>query len=290
MKKTNKFAALILALVLTLTLALTGCGKKDAAVIKIAVPNDTTNEARALLLLEEKGIIKLKDGAGITATKNDIVENPHNVEIVEAEAAQLPNVRQDVDYAVINSNYAINAGLNPLKDALAIEGSSSAYGNILCVKEGNENLPKILALKAALESKQVADFITEKYAGSVVSVVENPTDGYDASVDYDALKGETITVAASPTPHAEILEVAKEILSAKDITLDIQVFNDYVVPNTVVEDGTVDANYFQHLPYLEDFNAQNGTHIVSISAIHVEPMGLYGGKQTTLDALSTSAQ
>ena len=286
MKKTNKFAALILALVLTLTLALTGCGKKDAAVIKIAVPNDTTNEARALLLLEEKGIIKLKDGAGITATKNDIVENPHNVEIVEAEAAQLPNVRQDVDYAVINSNYAINAGLNPLKDALAIEGSSSAYGNILCVKEGNENLPKILALKAALESKQVADFITEKYAGSVVSTVTAPTDGYDASVDYTALKGTTITIAASPTPHAEILEIAKTILAAKDIALDIQVYNDYVVPNTVVEDGTVDANYFQHLPYLEDFNKEQGTHIVSIATIHVEPMGLYGGKQTSLDTLT----
>lgn len=101
---------------LTLALALTGCGKKTTT-IQIAVPNDTTNEARALLLLEQQGIIKLKDGAGITATKNDIVENPHNVEIVEAEAAQLPNVRQDVDYAVINSNYAINAGLNPLKDA-----------------------------------------------------------------------------------------------------------------------------------------------------------------------------
>ena len=290
MKKTNKFTALILALVLTLTLALTGCGKKDAAVIKIAVPNDTTNEARALLLLEEKGIIKLKDGAGITATKNDIVENPHNVEIVEAEAAQLPNVKQDVDYAVINSNYAINAGLNPLKDALAIEGSSSAYGNILCVKEGNEKQPKILALKAALESKDVADYIRSKYDGSVVSTVTAPTDGYDASVDYTALKGTTITIAASPTPHAEILEIAKTILAAKDIALDIQVYNDYVVPNTVVEDGTVDANYFQHLPYLEDFNAQNGTHIVSIAAIHVEPMGLYGGKQTTLDALSTSAQ
>ena len=286
MKKTNKFAALILALVLTLTLALTGCGKKDAAVIKIAVPNDTTNEARALLLLEEKGIIKLKDGAGITATKNDIVENPHNVEIVEAEAAQLPNVRQDVDYAVINSNYAINAGLNPLKDALAIEGSSSAYGNILCVKEGNEKQPKILALKAALESKDVADYIRSKYDGSVVSTVTAPTDGYDASVDYTALKGTTITIAASPTPHAEILEIAKTILAAKDITLDIQVYNDYVVPNTVVEDGTVDANYCQHLPYLEDFNKEQGTHIVSIATIHVEPMGLYGGKQTSLDTLT----
>ena len=285
MKKTTKLTALVLALVLTLALALTGCGKKTTT-IQIAVPNDTTNEARALLLLEQQGIIKLKDGAGITATKNDIVENPHNVEIVEAEAAQLPNVKQDVDYAVINSNYAINAGLNPLKDALAIEGSSSAYGNILCVKEGNENLPKILALKAALESKQVADFITEKYAGSVVSVVENPTDGYDASIDYSALNGETVSIAATPAPHAEILEIVKNILAEKGITLKIQVVNDYVTPNTFVEDGSIDANYFQHLPYLEDFNAQQGTHLVSVAGIHVEPMGLYGGKQTTLDAVS----
>ena len=295
----TRLAALALSLVLALSLA--ACGSKDnntndttgdkdataATTVKIGVPNDTTNEARALLLLQENGIIKLADGVGITATKNDIVENPYNVEIVEAEAAQLPNLLPDVDYAVINSNYAINAGLNPVNDSLLIEGSASAYANILAVKEGNENEPKILALKAALESKQVADYIAEKYAGSVVSVVENPTDGYDASVDYDALKGQTITIAASPTPHAEILEVAKEILAAKEITLDIQSFNDYVVPNTVVDDGTVDANYFQHLPYLEDFNTQNGTHIASIAAIHVEPMGLYGGKQTTLDALTT---
>ena len=94
-----------------------------------------------------------------------------------------------------------------------------------------------------------------------------------------------LNVAASATPHAEILEVAKQILAAKGVTLDIQVYNDYVVPNTVVDDGTVTANYFQHLPYLEDFNAQQGTHIVSIATIHVEPMGLYGGKQTSLDAL-----
>ena len=294
----TRLAALALSLVLALSLA--ACGSKDnnndttgdndataATAVKIGVPNDTTNEARALLLLQENGIIKLADGVGITATKNDIVENPYNVEIVEAEAAQLPNLLPDVDYAVINSNYAINAGLNPVNDSLLIEGSASAYANILAVKEGNENEPKILALKAALESKQVADYISETYNGSVVSVVENPTDGYDASVDYDALKGQTITIAASPTPHAEILEVAKEILAAKEITLDIQSFNDYVVPNTVVDDGTVDANYFQHLPYLEDFNTQNGTHIASIAAIHVEPMGLYGGKQTTLDALTT---
>ena len=299
MKKHNYFVKLAaLALALVLILSLTACGggsttngdggDEQKPVIQIDVPNETTNEARALLLLQENGIIKLADGAGITATKNDIVENPYNVEIVEAEAAQLPNQLQDVDYAVINSNYAISAGLNPVSDSLLIEGSASAYANILTVKEGNETSPKTLALKAALESQQVVDFINEKYNGSVVSVVENPTDGYDATVDYDALNGETITIAASPAPHAEILEVVKTILADKGITLDIQVYNDYVVPNTVVDDGTVDANYFQHLPYLEDFNAQNGTHIVSVSAIHVEPMGLYGGKQTTLDAVTAS--
>ena len=301
MKKHNYFVKLAaLALALVLTLSLTACGGSNTdnsgdnagdeqkPVVKIAVPNDTTNEARALLLLQENGIIKLKDGVGITATKNDIEENPYNVEIVEAEAAQLPNQLQDVDYAVINSNYAISAGLNPVNDSLLIEGSASAYANILTVKEGNENEPKILALKAALESQQVVDFINETYNGSVISVVENPTDGYDATVDYDALNGETITIAATPAPHAEILEVVKTILADKGITLNIQVFNDYVQPNTAVEDGAVDANYFQHLPYLEDFNAQNGTHIASIAAIHVEPMGLYGGKQTTLDAVSAS--
>ena len=291
-KHSIKLTALVLALVLVAALALTGCGSKsddgssDAPVIQIAVPNDTTNEARALLLLQDNGIIKLADGVGITATKNDIVENPYNVEIVETEAAQIPNILQDVDYAVINSNYAINAGLNPVTDSLVIEGSSSAYANILAVKEGNESSDKVKALAAALESQQVVDYINEKYDGSVVSTVENPTDGFDASVDYDALSGETISVAASPTPHAEILEVVKNILAEKNITLDIQVFNDYVVPNTVVEDGTTDANYFQHQPYLDDFNNENGTHIVSVGAIHVEPMGLYGGKTTTLDALS----
>lgn len=292
MKSFTKIIALALAIVLAFSLA--ACSNKggdDSAddsgkVIKIAVPNDTTNEAHALLLLQEAGIIKLKDGAGITATKNDIVENPYNVEIVEAEAAAIPQLLPDVDYAVINSNYAINAGLNPVKDSLFKEGSSSAYANILAVKEGNENTDAVKALKAALESKQVADFIAEKYNGSVVSVVDDPTDGFDSSVDYAALAGTTISVAASVTPHAEILEIAKQILAEKDITLDIQTYSDYVIPNNVVEDGTVLANYFQHTPYLDDFNAQQGTHIVSVAAIHVEPMGLYGGTQTSLDAVS----
>lgn len=274
-----------LALALALVFTLSACGGSGKS-ITIAVPNDTTNEARALMLLENLGYIKLKEGAGITATKLDIEENPHSIEINEIEAAQLPNVLKDVDYAVINSNYALDGGLNPAADALGIEGSFSAYGNILAVKAGRENEPVIKALRAALESQQVADYIADKYDGAVISVVDYPTDGYDASVDYDALSGQTVSVAATPTPHAEILtDVVKGILAARGITLDVKEFTDYVQPNNVVDSGEIDANYFQHLPYLEDFNAENGTQVVSIGAIHVEPMGLYGGKQANLDAL-----
>ena len=285
MKKTvTTILALALSLACLLTLA--ACGpKSDSASLTIAVPNDTTNEARALLLLDTLGYIKLDPNAGITATVRDITENPHNIEFKEVEAAQIPNVLKDVDYGIINSNYAIEAGINPTADSLAMEGSASAYVNILCVKEGNENSDEAKALAAALESQQVADYIAEKYDGAVVTAVETTTDGYDTSVDYDALAGTTITVAASPAPHAEILAVAKEILAAKDVTLEIKEFTDYVQPNSVVESGDVFANYFQHLPYLEDFNAENGTHIVSVAGIHVEPMGLYGGKQASLDAI-----
>lgn len=281
----KKIISVILAAALLLTslFVLTSCS--GSGKITIAVPSDTTNEARALLLLQEQGLITLKEDAGITATVRDIVENPYNIEFKESEAAQLPNVLKDVDYAVINSNYAIDAGIDPIEKSLAMEGSSSAYSNVLCVKEGNENSDEAKALLAALESKQVADFITEQYKGAVVSVVENPGDGFDSSVNYDALKGKSISVAASPAPHAEILKVAKDILAEKDITLEIIEFTDYVQPNKVVDSGDVFANYFQHTPYLDDFNAENGTHVVSIGAIHVEPMGIYGGKQTSLDAI-----
>lgn len=283
MKKVISFV-LVAVIAISAVFALSACGNKTNSVT-IAIPNDTTNEARALMLLEKLGMIKLKEGAGITATPLDIEENPKGIEFKEVEAAQLPNVLQDVDYAVINSNYAIEAKLNPVKDSLGMEDSSSVYSNILAVKQGSENTPIIKALVAALESKTVADYINNNYDGAVISTVDNPTDGYDATVDYSALNGKTVTVAASPMPHSEILEQVKPILAKKGITLEIKEFTDYVQPNNVVESGEVDANYFQHTPYLDDFNAQNGTHIVSASAIHVEPLGLYGGRQTNLDLL-----
>ena len=281
----KKVISIILTVILAATslIAFSACGSSSN--ITIAVPSDTTNEGRALLLLQELGYITLNEDAGITATVRDIESNPYNIEFDEVEAAQLPNILPDVDYAVINSNYAIASGLNPTEDALALEGSASAYLNVLAVKEGNENSDKIKALAAALSSAQVADFIEETYDGAVISVVENPGNGFDDSIDYEALAGTEISVAASPAPHAEILQVAKEILAERDITLNIIEYPDYVVPNNVVESGEVDANYFQHIPYLDDFNAENGTHLVNAAAIHVEPIGIYGVKQTTLDAI-----
>lgn len=138
---------------------------------KIAVPNDATNEARALLLLEDQGLIKLAEGAGLKATKTDIVENPKNLEILEVEAAQVPRSLQDVDVAVINGNYAIEAGLK-VSDALAVEAADSeaavTYGNIVAVQEGHVNDEAVQALIEALTSSEVKEFIESTYEGAVV--------------------------------------------------------------------------------------------------------------------------
>lgn len=140
----------------------------------IAVPNDTTNEARALLLLEANGIIKIKDGAGLTATKKDIVDNPYNVDIIELEAAQVARVVAETDFVVLNGNYALEAGLSVGTDALAKEDKESeaaqTYANILCVKKGNEETKKTKALIEVLKSDKVKQYIADTYNGAVVAI------------------------------------------------------------------------------------------------------------------------
>ncbi|MEG1593055.1 MAG: MetQ/NlpA family ABC transporter substrate-binding protein [Oscillibacter sp.] len=134
----------------------------------IAIPNDATNEGRALLLLEAQGLIKLKADAGLVAMPKDIAENPKNLEFLELEAAMLPNGVDEVDLSVINCNYALEAGFNPVKDALAIEAADSPYVNIISVKEGHEKDPAVVALVEALHSDAVRTFIEETYKGAVV--------------------------------------------------------------------------------------------------------------------------
>ena len=135
---------------------------------KAAVPNDPTNEGRALLLLEAQGLIKLKDSTNLLSTPKDIVENPKNLEFVELEASQVPAALDEVDIAAINSNFALGAGLNPVEDALVIEAADSPYVNILVVKEGNENNEAVQALVKALQSDAVKDYINATFGGAVV--------------------------------------------------------------------------------------------------------------------------
>lgn len=156
----------------------------------IAVPNDTTNEARALLLLQDNGIIKLKDGVGLEATKNDIEENPHNVEIVELEAAQIPRVVQDMSYVVLNGNYALQADYSVAKDSLAYEKSDSeaakTYVNLIAVKEGNEGSEAIKALVEVLKSDEIKEYINETYDGAVIPFEDSADTAEDDTEEADA--------------------------------------------------------------------------------------------------------
>ena len=134
----------------------------------IAIPNDPTNGGRSLLLLEKAGLLKLKDGAGVKATVQDIASNPKNLKFQEVEAAQVPRTLDDVDAAVINTNFAMQVNLVPTKDALFMEDKTSPYVNIVAVREGDEKRPEIEALLKALKSKEVKDFIESKYNGAIV--------------------------------------------------------------------------------------------------------------------------
>ena len=170
----------------------------------IAVPNDTTNEARALLLLEANGVIKLKEDAGLTATVKDIEENPHNVEIQELEAAQVPRVKDEVAFVVLNGNYALQAGFSVAKDAIAYETSDSeaakTYVNVIAVKEGNEDNEGIVALVDALKSDEIKDFINETYNGAVIP--------YEPSDDAEAATEEATEAASEEA--TEVVETETE--------------------------------------------------------------------------------
>lgn len=139
---------------------------KDGA--EIAIPNDTVNGGRALILLEDNGLIKLKEGVGLEATEHDIVENPKNLKITAVEAASLPRHLDGIDGAIINGNYALEAGLNPVEDGLIVEGKDSPYANIVAVRAGEETQEKFVKLIKALQSEKVKKYIEDNYNGGVV--------------------------------------------------------------------------------------------------------------------------
>lgn len=222
--------------------------------------------------------------------------NPHGYQIVPLEAAQLPLSLPDLDAGVINGNYALESKLNETNPSIAIEEfdaeTSVRRTNYLAVQEGSEDLPKIQALVAAITSDDVKTYIENTYKGAVIaSFIDakgNPVNGGEIPQASD---DKVITVGATAVPHAEILNnVLKDTLSKYGWELQVVEFTDYVQPNTALDAGDLDANYFQTLGYLNNQNEERGLHLVAAVGVHIEPMGVYSKKYTSLNELPDGAE
>lgn len=222
--------------------------------------------------------------------------NPHGYQIVPLEAAQLPLSLPDLDAGVINGNYALESKLNETNPSIAIEEfdaeTSVRRTNYLAVQEGSEDLPKIQALIAAITSDDVKAYIENTYKGAVIaSFIDakgNPVNGGEIPQASD---DKVITVGATAVPHAEILNnVLKDTLSKYGWDLQVVEFTDYVQPNTALDAGDLDANYFQTLGYLNNQNEERGLHLVAAVGVHIEPMGVYSKKYTSLNELPEGAE
>lgn len=290
----KKKLAIILAVAL-LALSIAACGQSAALAANTAkattilVPDDESNQTRALLLLAQENLITLPEGASVDSGVNvlDIVD-AKGFEIKAAQADAIPGLLDNADdgtLAVINYNYALGAGFKT-SDALAIEDASGnaaqTYANIIAVRRGDETRPEILALVAALQNGAVDEYNARTGAGIV------PITG-DAAEAAAVEGGVKLTVGASSTPHAELLELVKPALAEQGIELNIVIYDDYVLPNTALQDGTLDANYFQHTPYLNSFNESNGTDLVSAGLIHYEPFGIYSKTVSSLADVAPAA-
>ena len=238
-------------------------------------------------------------GSTATATPEAASENsvnPHGYEITPIEAANLPLNLPDLDIAVINGNYALEAKLNESHPAIAGEEfdteTSVRRTNYLAVRQGEEESDKTKALIAAITSPEVQAYIENTYKGAVItSFIDaegNPVSGgeiVEASGDDT-----TISVGATLVPHAEILNnVIKDILAEHGWTLEVVEFSDYVLPNTSLEEGELDANYFQTLGYLNNQNDERGLHLAAAVGVHIEPMGVYTEKYKTLEEIPDGA-
>lgn len=223
------------------------------------------------------------------------IYNPHGYEIVAIEAGQLPLTLPDVDAAVINGNYALEAKLNETNPAIDIEAfnweTSIKRTNYLAVKGGNEENDKTKALVAAITSEEVEKYINDTYQGAVIASFID-ADGKDiVSAEIpEAGDDNVIKVGATLVPHAEILKnVVADILALKGWKLEVIEFNDYVLPNTTLNEGEIDANYFQTLGYLKNQNEEGGLDLVAAVGVHIEPMGLYSKKINSLSELKDGA-
>ena len=255
----------------------------------IGVPNDADNLDRALRLLVNKGLLEdpgTDDYVTETTFNGNDKLNPHKYEIVPVEAAQVARSLEDYDIAVVNGNYALEAGLPDKHPAIEIEDFDTQgkinRTNFIVVEQDKLDSEKTKALVAAVTDQKVEDYINDNYKGSVIPsfIDENGNEVKSEGVKAPSDKSDnTITVGATEVPHAEILNnVVAGILEDAGWKLDVQTFTDYVTPNTALEEGSLDANYFQTLTYMNDQNDSNGLHLAAAVGVHIEPMGIYTAK------------
>ncbi len=237
-----------------------------------------------------------QESAGTNTEPAENSVNPHHYQIVPIEAGQLPLTLPDVKAAVINGNYALEAKLNETNPALKIESfdaeTSVKRTNYIAVKQGNEETDKTKALVAAITSPKVKEYIEKTYSGAVIpSFIDAEGKEVNAGEIPAAGDDNVIKVGATLVPHAQILkDVVADVLAEKGWKLEVVEFNDYVLPNTTLEEGELDANYFQTLGYLNNQNEEGGLHLVAVVGVHIEPMGVYSKVLESLDELADGSE
>ena len=302
MKKTFK-RIITLALALTLaigTLALTSCGA--AQTVKIGVPDDATNLARAIKLLEVAGLIEVDPAAGYSPELKDITNYIYNIEIIPSKANTLTATLDDFGASTINGTYATSAGLTPSKDAILIEDQSTEgakpYVNILVARTDDKDNPLYATILDAFQTDTVAVYMLEKYGEAYVPAFEYDATGIDAKALVEEVdsyvsskEGKTVVILGVCGAKNDHWRAAQKVLDEQNagIYLELQVFDEYTIPNEALNTGEIDLNSFQHKAYLQKEIDVNGYNLSIIGDTLTAPLSLYSNKVDSVDALKELA-
>ncbi|MBR2731452.1 MAG: hypothetical protein IKD72_05650 [Clostridia bacterium] len=272
----------LLIAALCLLLLLPGCGKQETATILI--PAEAISQARALFLLQEAGVITLRDGAALAATTADIAENPYGVTVEPTASEKIGKLLPEAALAVMGLETAYGAGLDP-QQVLQSESSCKAYPCVIAMRAEDAARDVGKALAAAARADVVAEQLKYTFGTLAESAVETPGDGTDPAVDYADLLNLRLTVAAFERPQAAILQVIGDVLRTQNIQLDVKLYTDPAQANADLLAERVDAVFMQDVMQLEAYNIAHGTDLTPVASVYASPLSLYAGTAASIDAL-----
>ncbi|MBQ6268181.1 MAG: hypothetical protein IJK64_10485 [Clostridia bacterium] len=279
----KKALCILLTVALCLLLLLPGCGKQETKTILI--PAEAVSQARALFLLQEAGVITLRDGAALQATTEDIDGNPYGVTVQAVPSEKFGKLLPEAALAVMGPETAYAVGLDP-RQVLQSETGYKAYPCVIAMRGEDATRDVGRALAAAAQSDVVAEQIKYTFGTLMESATESPGSGTDPNVDYADLLNLRLTVAAYETPQAEILQVIGDVLRAQDIQLEVKLYTDPAQANADLIAERVDAVYMQDAKQLEAYNIAHGATLLPVAAVHAAPLSLYAGTAVSVDALA----